>query len=518
MVIIFFSLFSEILLYNNTINYLLLRFVDSVKYYRDQDGYLYKKSGENSKTLYFDCLRQPNCIAGARYYKDSRELVHFSTHSDEKPDEHLFCKILFEEFLKNEACKSENANTSVLNLYKRAKNHQFKGIWLPNNHQTLFLAKLRRARNYEKTKVALKQSKKTLVSRAPIQLVDVATSPTVPESLVLRSSQNNLRRQAINSATKTMVVPMQSVVQAQPTSGANAITSTLPIESVTSSNKSSVFPVSVSPFKNKQCTPLNRISILQRVEKSCQKNFQRNDLNSTKEATVTHHHNSLQTQPLSIADATISLDSLSPIQNKDVMSPNQNSAFQRKFYSVDKGCKNNLRRQSILSSATKSTVVSMPGVAQAQSSWSGYATMSSSPIKSVTPPQKRSVFPASLSPIDNTPLNKSLILRNVAYSAKKGYQNISQRNNFLSPTTEATVAPCQSSIQTQPFSIADGTISLDSPSPIQSKNVTPSNESLIIHRIVYSSEKSSEISLRRNTILNSSNTVTVSEKEIVDVT
>lgn len=116
------------------------------------EGFVYKKSGENSKTIYLDCLRQPNCIAGARYYKDLRELVRFSDHSDEKPNVHLVHKIAFEEHLKKGVCKSENAKMSALNLYKRAKNAQFKGVWLPPDHQTLFLAKLRRMRNYEKKK------------------------------------------------------------------------------------------------------------------------------------------------------------------------------------------------------------------------------------------------------------------------------------------------------------------------------------------------------------------------------
>lgn len=147
----------------------------SDKYYRDNQGFLYKKSGENQTTLYLDCLRQPSCISGARYYKKINEVVHLSVHSDEKPDDHLFFKIAFEEYLKKEVCKSENFNISALNLYKRAKNGQFKGIWLPTNHQSLFLTKLRRARNYEK-------KEKKIENR--IQVKDVATSPI--QSLILQ--------------------------------------------------------------------------------------------------------------------------------------------------------------------------------------------------------------------------------------------------------------------------------------------------------------------------------------------
>lgn len=188
-------------------------FADSVKYYRDLNGFVYKKSGENQKTVYLDCLRQPNCVAGARYYKDSRELVIFSTHSDEKPDEHLVFKIAFEENLKKEVCKSENAKVSVLNLYKHALGTQFKGIWLPTNHRSLFLVKLRRTRRYEKEKPKV-ASRKTVINRASVLMADVATSPTMPQSLILQrivySADKSLQGSSLNSSNNTMVVPNQT--------------------------------------------------------------------------------------------------------------------------------------------------------------------------------------------------------------------------------------------------------------------------------------------------------------------
>lgn len=61
----------------------------SLKYYRDVDGFIYKRSGKNQTTMYFDCLTEPDCIAGARVNKKTNEVVHFSDHSD-KPDENLF--------------------------------------------------------------------------------------------------------------------------------------------------------------------------------------------------------------------------------------------------------------------------------------------------------------------------------------------------------------------------------------------------------------------------------------------
>lgn len=135
---------------------------------------MYKKSRENAKALYLDCLNEPTCIAGARYDKDSHELVVFLTHSDEKPDEHLIFKIAFEAFLKVEARDPTKTNVSVLNLYKHAKNTQFKGIWLPTDHQSTFLAKLRRLREYEKEKP--KKNIHDDMKREAITTADAASS------------------------------------------------------------------------------------------------------------------------------------------------------------------------------------------------------------------------------------------------------------------------------------------------------------------------------------------------------
>lgn len=79
-----------------------------------------KKSGENQQTLYLDCMNEPQCVAGAKYSKRTGEIMKISTHSDDKPSEHIVLKIAFEASLKNEVRKVQNAGVSVLNLYKRA--------------------------------------------------------------------------------------------------------------------------------------------------------------------------------------------------------------------------------------------------------------------------------------------------------------------------------------------------------------------------------------------------------------
>lgn len=196
---------------------ILSNFADSVKYYRDKDGFVYEKCGENPKTLYLDCLREPLCIAGARFYKDSGELVVLSTHSDEKPDEHLVHKIAFEEFLKIEVRKKENVHVSALNLYKRAMNSRFKGIWLPPNHQTSFLQKLRRIRDYEikEKKNAACQNK---VDIPAVQMADIATSPMSFQCLTpfrIYPAENCFQNDGwLNlEAPNTLILPPPSVFQ-----------------------------------------------------------------------------------------------------------------------------------------------------------------------------------------------------------------------------------------------------------------------------------------------------------------
>lgn len=161
-------------------------------------------------------------------------MVHFSTHSDEKPDDHLFLKIAFEEYLKKEVCKSENFNVSALNLYKRAKKDQFNGVWLPTNHQSLFLTKLRRARNYERKEKKIVNKKNTIHS---VQMKDVATTPTMP--------QNSILQRIIYSANKTphdavlntaVVISRQNCTQAS--SNTDAVTSSIQSQNDTPSDLS----------------------------------------------------------------------------------------------------------------------------------------------------------------------------------------------------------------------------------------------------------------------------------------
>lgn len=148
--------------------------LESDKYYRDDDGFIYKKSGENPQTLYLDCFNEPQCIAGARFSKQTGQITKIATDSDEKPTEHVALKIAFEVALKNEVRKVENASVSILNLYKRAIAAN-KGIWLPTNHKAEFLAKLRRIRKYEKEKAKTENRQR----RQP-EFVDAATSPMPP--------------------------------------------------------------------------------------------------------------------------------------------------------------------------------------------------------------------------------------------------------------------------------------------------------------------------------------------------
>lgn len=168
--------------------------LESTKYYRDDDGFVYRKTGENGRTIYLDCLNAPNCLAGARIVKEGNEVLKLGNHTDQKPDEHFAMKIAFEALLKIEARKQENESVSVLNLYKRAiKNNS--GLWLPIGHQQTFLVKLRRIRKYEKER---KKTQRLNVRRGAIpNMVDVGTSPTPP------ITSPRMTRSQTKSAAKT---------------------------------------------------------------------------------------------------------------------------------------------------------------------------------------------------------------------------------------------------------------------------------------------------------------------------
>lgn len=171
--------FSEIVLYLKKISS-NSSFLDSEKYYRGDDDFIYQKSGENAQTIYLDCLNEPGCIAGARFYKQDRRVEKFGTHSDEKPNENMVMRIHFEAFLKKQARSAQHAGQSVLNLYKAALAVNFKGIWLPSDHKVSFLTKLRRIRKYE---VEKKNKPKICRARATVLTVDTATSPFTPNSI-----------------------------------------------------------------------------------------------------------------------------------------------------------------------------------------------------------------------------------------------------------------------------------------------------------------------------------------------
>lgn len=219
-----------------------------MKYYRDNEGFIYKKTGENAQTLYLDCLNEPSCLAGARYSKQTGEVKKLAVHSDEKPSEHVVMKIIFEASLKNAAREAENHGISVLNLYKRAiAANPF--IWLPTNHKTCFLTKLRRIRKYEKEKGSVVPA-----------TVDVATSP-MPSSPRTRS-------QTISNATTSKTptnMPGKGQTQKSPIS-ASVATSPMPSSSC---NRSQINQkVSMSQTPTKIPTPISTASVLSTASKS----------------------------------------------------------------------------------------------------------------------------------------------------------------------------------------------------------------------------------------------------------
>lgn len=93
----------------------------------------------------------------------------------------------------------ENLSVSALNLYKRAKNGPFRGIWLPHDHQSKFLMKLRRIRNYE---IREKKNVNKTNPIARVAMKDVAASPL--QSMILQrkdySSNKNSRNIDPNGA------------------------------------------------------------------------------------------------------------------------------------------------------------------------------------------------------------------------------------------------------------------------------------------------------------------------------
>lgn len=118
--------------------------------------------------VYMNCLRRPTCLVEMRYKKQTNEAKLLGNHTDSPPDDHVFKKIAFEAFLKNEMKDHKNAKITPLNLYKQALRKEFKGIWLPDDHKSKFLEKMRRIRKYNKTK---KPSRKVVdSSTSPIQL------------------------------------------------------------------------------------------------------------------------------------------------------------------------------------------------------------------------------------------------------------------------------------------------------------------------------------------------------------
>lgn len=165
-----------------------------MKYFEDDQGFVYKRINENEKTVYFDCFNEPRCLVAARFYKSAQQFRLLGNHAEFcPPDEKVKTKIHFEEFLKKDIVKKENAAVSALNVYKRAVENRYDGIWLPENHRQSFLPVLRRIRNYQKADDAKANKSK----RGAIEAHDVATSsnsnflPTEVENSTATASQPN---------------------------------------------------------------------------------------------------------------------------------------------------------------------------------------------------------------------------------------------------------------------------------------------------------------------------------------
>lgn len=121
-------------------------------------------------------MNEPRCLAAARFYKKAKQFRLFGNHAAEicPPDDKIKTKIHFEEFLKRDVVGKENAAVSALNVYKRAVEDRYKGLWLPENHRQTFLPVLRRIRSYQKTN----DDKPKKSKRGAIKTRDSATSPT----------------------------------------------------------------------------------------------------------------------------------------------------------------------------------------------------------------------------------------------------------------------------------------------------------------------------------------------------
>lgn len=88
--------------------------IESVKYFEDGQGFIYKRVNENEKTVYLDCVNEPRCLVAARFYKNAKQFRIFGNHAETcPPDEKIKTKINFEEFLKKNVIETENSAVSV---------------------------------------------------------------------------------------------------------------------------------------------------------------------------------------------------------------------------------------------------------------------------------------------------------------------------------------------------------------------------------------------------------------------
>lgn len=146
------------------------------KIFEDDGSFTYKKVNEDEKTVNFKCINEPCCLATAIFNKETDQLRFDNNH----PNENMRTLWRFENFLKEEVAKEENAQFSVLNIYKEAVENSFPDIWLPVKHRTQFLAYLRLERDKPDKSMKVKHVKSPTTGCSPTQvkklLLDIVNS------------------------------------------------------------------------------------------------------------------------------------------------------------------------------------------------------------------------------------------------------------------------------------------------------------------------------------------------------
>lgn len=70
---------------------------ESLRYFEDDNGFVYKRVNGNDKTVYLDCINEPRCLVSARFYKEKKQFRVLGNHIEAcPPDEKVKMKIHFE--------------------------------------------------------------------------------------------------------------------------------------------------------------------------------------------------------------------------------------------------------------------------------------------------------------------------------------------------------------------------------------------------------------------------------------